>query len=88
MENFYIQYIDLHLVLWYDISVSNKWYKIKIIVLDTEKVSEKKGVSMSTTTLFTKEDFNTMMEAESRKFNENGEVILTKAAFDRFKKES
>lgn len=43
---------------------------------------------MSTTTLFTKEDFNTMMEAESRKFNEKGEVVLTKAAFERFKKEN
>lgn len=43
---------------------------------------------MSTTTLFTKEDFNTMMEAEGRKFNEKGEVVLTKAAFERFKKEN
>ena len=31
---------------------------------------------MATTTLFTKADFNDMMEAENRKFNEKGEVVL------------
>lgn len=43
---------------------------------------------MATTTLFTKADFNDMMEAENRKFNEKGEVVFTKAAFERFKKEN
>ena len=38
---FFIQYIDLHPILWYYIFVSNKWYKTIFIAFDVKKVSER-----------------------------------------------